>query len=187
MADENEMEGPDELEADPSEQQGGGVSADAGAFMAKFSDLPSVVAAKQMLAERGYPADDPIMMMFEALSLYDRRSEILTSRQIEMIGGVVKHMETLRTEMQANRTMHEGLVNVLEDVQDLGQTMGQQFGAVIRSNADYVPFLERVGREIRGAAELIENRSTKAVILSYLAPAITLVTGFIAGLLYHRM
>lgn len=171
----------DELEGSPSDPSSN--DPDIAPFIAKFKDLPSIRQASERMMQAGYHQDDPMFMLIEVLSLYDRRQEVLVSRQIQMVTKMHQTLEAATAEIAAVRGQLEEHMAAIEDNQDSAQTLGQQFSQVLRCMADYTPFLERAGREVRGAAELIENRSTKAIILSYLSPAITLIAGVVIGMM----
>ncbi len=178
---------PDELEASAAEAaETNQDSIDTGAFLVSFADLPSIKQARERLLDRGYAEDDPIMTMVEVLSLYDRRAEILTSRILNAYANVINRVEELQNEVKAFPDQMDELQGALENTQDSAQVMHDQFGKVLRSNAEFIPHLTKAADRFAEGAALIESRSTKAVVLSYLSPALTLIAGVIIGLLIAR-
>jgi hypothetical protein len=170
---------PDAGESDATQE-----AFDQALFDAKFEDLPLVREVRELLASRGYSEKDPLRVQLDIAAAFAHQLQALSRRNVHLHATQAQHMQDLKEEIANLADAIDSLSEQMEANQASQTALSKQFETVLQVCGKFVPFLERAAVEIKGAAALIENRSLKAVVLSYLAPAVALCAGFLLALIF---
>lgn len=174
---------PDAEGPDPENPEGG--SPDERAILeANFDDLPLVREVRELLVQRGYGEKDPMRIYLDVAAAFDRRCQLLTNRQVHMTAAMSDHMRELKDELANLSVLMEELRESNDRTGENHIALMDTFEKVLKVCGQFTPFLEKAAREIVVASSVIENRSVKALLFSYLSPALALCAGFLLALLF---
>lgn len=144
-----------------------------------FEKLAEVRAVLKRCAEKGYGDDDPLYAFVQLATVLDRRAvqlhalsasqgEALSDAMVALMSQLQLFSEKVEVVLDAYQSHQEQLARRDALNQDLAEAM-----------CDMVAAVENHTGEFERAAEIIENRSTIAVVLGWLSPAMAFVAGFL--------
>jgi hypothetical protein len=185
----SEGDGVDNLEdispIDAQDENAGDDTAAAAELTSNFEDLPLVQEVRELMAARGYGEKDPTRIYLDVAAAFDRRCQLLTTRQVHVFSAMNDHIGELKDELANLSVAMDELTESNEQTVANHTALMDTFEKVLAVCGQFTPFLEKAAREIVVASDVIENRSVKALLFSYLSPAFALCAGFILSLIFR--
>lgn len=170
---------------------GTGVTATAGAeedriyLQANFEDLPLVREVRELLVQRGYNERDPARLNLDVAAAFARQCKAMMNQMVHVAAVQTEAIRELKEELASLSIELEEVRGSNDRAAENQAVLAGMFDKVLKVCAQLTPFLERAAGEIVRAAGIIENRSVKAMILSYLSPAIALCAGFLIAQIFR--
>lgn len=152
-------------------------SFDEALFAAGFDDLPAVKALRRSFAARQVSGDDPARVLLEVCSKFDERLTALANRQLA--NGATFHdaVEKFRDAIFQGVTHWETSTHRVVRLEKRCEALEQQLAAVTSAIGQALPALNHASADVIRAAQLIEGRSFRAIIIRYFIPLLAFAAG----------
>lgn len=155
-------------------------SFDEALFAAGFNDLPAVKAIRRSFAARHVSDDDPARVLLEVCSKFDERLTALANRQLASGATFHDAVEKFRDAIFQGVTHWELANQRMIRLERRCEGLEQQLALVTGAVGQALPALNQASSEVKAAAQLIEGRSVRAIVIRYFVPLLAFSLGVAA-------
>jgi len=174
----------EEVPPDTEDSSSSSDSVDLQGFKLRLEDYPLYREIERILNENGCSPNDPLRLFQQITVIYERNLRQLASQQIQLAMSQQQQIASLNDEISNAASAIDEHADKSEALRVTMSESQKQSESIVKVLADTLPYLEKCSSEMSKAAALIDSKSPKAVLYSYVGAGLAFCAGFVTCLLF---